>query len=413
MAWGELIKNFETIRGYVRDFYVYGFKSRGDFGVRGSARLYDDERRRIESWLGEHIGSRQTPEGKNVFLSIDSRSGGHNPLFRAWGARSFTDGDITLHFIIFDILWDEDTTLSFSEITERIDEYIAEFPEPMMWDASTVRKKLAEYVRDGLLLTERRGREVFYRRAPSCRAGGDGFSDAADFFSEVAPCGVIGSFLEKNGGEHENIFTFKHHYYTSALDSEILCSIFDAMGERRYVKITSRPPRSGKNYVDTVTPLRIFISVSNGRQYLMAYEHTKRRVFPYRLDNIVSVEKGEVDERFDERREILQRMMCHMWGVSTAGGCEKVSFTVSFEPDEEYIFRRLLRERRCGTVTRVDESHARFEAEVYDARELFPFIRTFICRITELSISDKSKETQFLRDIGEMCRIYGVEEAEK
>ena len=50
MAYSELIKNFDKIRDYMRDFYVYGFKSRDDY-TKKSARSYDDEKRRIESWL--------------------------------------------------------------------------------------------------------------------------------------------------------------------------------------------------------------------------------------------------------------------------------------------------------------------------------------------------------------------------
>ncbi len=72
MAYNELIKSFDRIRAYMRDFYVYGFKSRDEFEQK-SARSYDDERRRIESWLGDYMGFRQTPDGKNVFISIDSR----------------------------------------------------------------------------------------------------------------------------------------------------------------------------------------------------------------------------------------------------------------------------------------------------------------------------------------------------
>ena len=30
-TYNELIKNFERIRSYMRDFYIYGFKSRDDF----------------------------------------------------------------------------------------------------------------------------------------------------------------------------------------------------------------------------------------------------------------------------------------------------------------------------------------------------------------------------------------------
>lgn len=51
MAYNELVKNFNRIRDYMREFYIYGFKSRDEY-TKKSARSYDDERRRLESWLG-------------------------------------------------------------------------------------------------------------------------------------------------------------------------------------------------------------------------------------------------------------------------------------------------------------------------------------------------------------------------
>lgn len=125
VAYSELIKNFSRIREYMREFYVYGFKSREEYNKK-SARSYDDERRRMESWLGDFMRFRQTADGKNMFLSIDSRVTHHNPLYKAWKAKSFTDGDITLHFILFDILCSPEISLSLSEITEKIDEYLSE-----------------------------------------------------------------------------------------------------------------------------------------------------------------------------------------------------------------------------------------------------------------------------------------------
>lgn len=111
MAYSELVKNFNKIRDYMREFYVYGFKSRDEY-TKKSARSYDDERRRMESWLGDYMRFRQTPDGKNVFISIDSRVSRHNPLYKAWKTKSFTDGDITLHFVLFDILSSPDVSLS-------------------------------------------------------------------------------------------------------------------------------------------------------------------------------------------------------------------------------------------------------------------------------------------------------------
>ena len=129
----------------MREFYVYGFKSRDEY-TKKSARSYDDERRRMESWLGDWMRFRQTPDGKNVFISIDSRVSRHNPLYKAWKTKSFTDGDITLHFILFDILCSPDISLTLGEITEKIDDYLCDFSNPKVFDESTVRRKLKEYV---------------------------------------------------------------------------------------------------------------------------------------------------------------------------------------------------------------------------------------------------------------------------
>ena len=83
MAYRELIKNFARIRSYMREFYVYGFKSREEYTEK-SVRSYDNERRRVESWLGEHMSFHQDAGGKNVFLSMDSRRIPHNPLYKAF-----------------------------------------------------------------------------------------------------------------------------------------------------------------------------------------------------------------------------------------------------------------------------------------------------------------------------------------
>ena len=166
-SYSELIKNFERIRAYMREFYVYGFKNREDYSKK-SARSYDDERRRIESWLGDHMSFVRTPEGKNVFISIDSRNIRHNPFYNAWKAKSFTDGDVTLHFILFDILHEPSIKKTIAEILEEIDtKYLAGFESPMMFDESTVRKKLKEYCEAGIIATEKIGRKAYYHRIES------------------------------------------------------------------------------------------------------------------------------------------------------------------------------------------------------------------------------------------------------
>jgi len=141
-----------------------------------------------------------------------------------------------------------------------------------------------------------------------------------------------------------------------------------------------------------------------------------KKITSFRIDNILSVEPGEVSPHFDSLREMLGHMEKHIWGVSTQNRSKKrmehVEFTVRYAQGEQYIYRRLEREKRCGTVERIDESHARFSADVYDASEVIPWIRTFICRITDIHFSDKILEAQFWKDIREMYALYGLEGGE-
>lgn len=413
MAYSELIKNFSRIRDYLREFYVYGFKSRDEF-TRKSVRSYDDERRRLESWLGGYMRFRQTPDGKNVFISIDSRVSRHNPLYAAWKTKSFTDGDITLHFIIFDILYDPDTAVSLNDLTEAIDARLAGFREPRTFDQSTVRKKMQEYVREGLITAERKGKTVLYRRAEDPAACDP---DVLDFFSEAAPCGVIGSYLLDQAERHKDHFAFKHHYITGVMDSEILCNVFEAMAEKKTITLVTVNTRKDRISENHVIPLRVMISAQSGRQYLMAYSPGYRRINAFRTDRIVSVQPGEPCGSFDAYRRKLNEMTPHLWGVSTQSRSgqrmEHLEFTVRYAAHETHIHKRLEREKRCGTVTRLDEHSSRFSADIYDASELMPWVRTFICRITHFECSDQILERQFRQDLQQMYALYGLEGGEK
>ncbi len=412
MAYSELIKNFDGIRDYMREFYLYGFKSRNEY-TKKSARSYDDERRRVESWLKDYMGFRQTPEGKNIFISIDSRVSRHNPLYAAWKTKSFTDGDITLHFILFDILHDSDTALTLAELSDEIDEYLSEFGIPRMFDESTIRKKLKEYEAEGIIIREKRGKAIAYRRAEEILPVP---SDVLDFFSETAACGVIGSFLLDKYDAEEGPFTFKHHYITSALDSEILCSLLTAIEEKRSLSLEVIQRRDDRISESQVVPLQIRSSVQGGRDYLMAYVPQLERISSIRVDNIISVKTGEACEQYEQHRGELEEMLPHLWGVSVLGtagdSLEHVEFIVQYAEEETHIPKRLEREKRCGTVEMLDGNRCRFSADVYDSIEMLPWIRTFICRIISFECSNKAAERRFQDDLEQMYALYGLEGGE-
>lgn len=404
MAYSELIKNFSKIRSYMRDFYVYGFKSREEF-TQKSSRSYDDERRRVASWLDEYMQFHQDKEGKQVFLSIDSRQIVHNPFYQAWKAKSFTPGDITLHFYLMVIL-SQQSRLSLSEIMDELDEILQQFPNSRLFDESTVRKKLKEYVAEGLVLQQKQGRKMYYTLAPIDSLPQ---TDFLDFFAEVAPCGVIGSTILDKLPSHQSPFRFKHHYLTSALDSEILYQFLQAISQQREVEIQ----RVSREHTEAIIPLKILVSVQNGRQYLMAYSKKYEHLISLRLDLVESVSLKEECPQFEEYLVFFQQAKKKIWGVSFGKlrqtTTETVTFTIRFEKYEAHIYQRLLREKRLGTVELLDSCTARFSAEVYDSAELLPWIRTFICRITAISFSNPEVAQRFQQDLKQMYQLYGVE----
>ncbi|MBD5534909.1 MAG: WYL domain-containing protein [Lachnospiraceae bacterium] len=397
----------------MRDFYVYGFKSRNEYDAK-STRSYDDERRRIESWLGDYMRFTQTPEGKNVFLSIDSRVSQHNPLYKAWKSKSFTDRDITLHFILLDILYSPEVKKTLTELIEEIDEYLCNFDEPMTFDESTIRKKLKEYAEEGIVQIEKDGRKVFYRRAPDTDISG--LTDALDFFSEVAPCGAIGSFLLDKQETHNNIFSFKHHYITQAIDSDVLAPLFDAIRKKSYVTVDNLGKHSDEVRTIRLVPLKIYISAQNGRQNLIAFHENANRLSSYRLDYMSNVRLGEPCEKYDVLRDTLSKVEGHMWGVNcrwNTNRLEHVEFDVRIDDDEQHIVHRLEREKRCGRIERLDEHNYRFVADVFDTNEMLPWIRTFISRITRMRFSNRTAENKFKADLQAMYNLYGLDGGEE
>ena len=413
MAYNELIKNFNRIRDYMKEFYVYGFKSRGDF-TQKSARSYDDEKRRVESWLGDYMSFRHTQDGKNVFLSIDSRAADSNPLYTAWKTKSFTDGDITLHFILFDILYEPSVKLTLKELLDKIDrEYLAGFEEPIEFDESTVRKKLKEYTEEGLICVEKAGRQMLYSRSEMTDLSGA--EDLLDFFSETAPLGVIGSFLKGRLPNHESAFSYKHHYINAALDSEILLSLLTAIKEKRTVILENQSRRFAKITTVEVVPLKILAGTQDGRWFVMSLHLKGNQINAYRLDYLKGVKLGEPYEKYDTIARTYAKLAKHSWRVSCAWSLrrlEHVEFVVQVLPGEEHIVDRLEREKRCGTVEQVDETHWRFSADLFNSQEIIPWIRTFICRITQMNFSNRTVENKFKQDLDALYRRYGIVEGE-
>lgn len=410
MAYQELIKHFDKIRVYMHEFYIYGFKHR-EMLYYNSKRSYDNERRRLESYLKDYM-SFHYQNSKIIFLSIDNRHIEHNPLYLAFQSKSFTAKDITLHFMIFDILNTSTIPLSLKDILTKIDTYLENFDNPLLFDESTLRKKINEYIHLGLIQKHKLNNQYVYHCAPSFHI--TPYEAALSFYSEIGILGIIGYYL-LNRIPHQQIFCFKHYYIAYAIDSEIICLLFDAMHQQNTVILKNYNPKSHLHHSFQVIPLKIYISCQTGRSHLLAYSIQFKTIKSYRIDYINEVILQDRHPLFKEARQQLNQIENHIWSIQCypQKELEHVEFIIYIQPFEKYIYQRLLREKRCGTITKIDTTHYRFTADVYDTLEMIPWIRTFICRITQLNFSNRTIENEFKNDLHKMYELYNIQGDDK
>ena len=192
-----------------------------------------------------------------------------------------------------------------------------------------------------------------------------------------------------------------------------MATLFEAIHGHRYITVDNLGKHSNEVRTVRLVPLKLYISAQNGRQNLLTFHEKANRLNSYRLDYMSNIRiEDEICEKFDALRAALSKAEAHMWGVNCRWNVkhtEHVEFEIKIEDDEQFIVRRLEREKRCGSVEKIDDNHYRYVAEVFDTTEMLPWIRTFICRITRMSFSNRTAENKFKADIQEMCRMYGLD----
>ena len=404
MPYKELIKNFDNIRMYMRDFFVYGFRTREDYAKKG-LRSYDNEKRRIQSYLGDLLSFKQTEIGKKVFISLDAKSVSRNPLYKAFKVKSFTSKDISLYFIVMDILKSGES-YSLTDILNKIDsDYLSYFSKPLLFDESTLRKKLKEYEALGLIKSEKTSKKLEYSLVNDDIEAKD-YKDVIRFFTEENILGVIGSYIEDKFENADEYISFKNRYIMNAYDTEVVFEILRAIKNENKVKIQTFASAKEKEYI----PLKLYVSKQGGRNYLMCKCTEDNRFYAIRIDYIKSVSQGLKANDFSIIKTRFEDISRHIWGVSySAGKLEHFEMDIYVGKGEEYIVSRLEREKRCGKVTKLDEETYRFSADLYDSYELVPWIRTFFGRIKRLKCSNRMVSDQIKFDIVKMSKQYGEE----
>lgn len=416
----ELIKSFPKTREYVRDFFVYGFKTRDDFKDK-SGRTYDNERRRIESWLGSFVKQDYTSKGKNISLAIDSNLLDTNPLYRVWKTKSFTDNDIQLHFFLLDFLSTEEG-YTIEQITDGL---LADYD--IFFDAQMIRRKCNVYVKEGILRKDKIGKDLLYYKNENFADVTDSnpeLTNALKFYAQSTPLGIVGDTILDNIDKANDTFRIKHGFFVHTLEDEMLLLLLSAMQQKCNVTITVRGTRSHTESVLFGTPLQIFTSTQTGRRFLCLHLTEKKRFHCLRLDGIKNVNlcKPQSDKHpwntisatgYDHLKQALKNNHPYIWGVSFQNGSksrlEKVKLTIYVDEEREmFIVERLQREGRGGHITKIAPCTFTYEKEVFDSTEMLPWLRTFTGRIIDLECDNAFVRRQFVFDMQKMYELYDI-----
>lgn len=337
-------------------------------------------------------------------LSQDSRHIPHNPLYRAFKAKSFTSKDILLHFCLMD-LFSCHGEIEMPRILPILEKAYPNAIGSLVIDQKTLRLKLQELASMGLLESSRVGRKVSYRLVKD-DVDLEPLADAIDFYSETLPLGVVGSFLLDKLEAKDSAFRYKHHYPVYAVDSEILAKLLEAMDSRCAVEMTIQSPGFGELQRRNV-PLKIYSSTENGREYVLLWSCDEQRYFFTRLDRIREVRQLEPENTWQQLRDGFREMEKHLWGISFGPGEGKpvvhwLEMEILYDAAEPYIPERLQREKRCAEVTMPEEGRCLVRAEVFDPMEMMPWIFSFTGRIARLESSDprvKARYAQYLEGL--------------
>lgn len=395
MRFSELVKNLDQARRYLRNFYLFGYRTREEYET---GRSYDNERRRIESWLGEAMRRTRAPGGHSVSLCLDASDEPRNPLYALWGTKSFTRNDILLHFLLLDLLSDG-PALTADEAADALAERWGEVIGP-----ATVRLKLKEYAALGLLVRTDSGRRHRFGLSSLYAEdlGGD-LLEAIDFFTEAAPFGQLGARIQDGLNRVNTLFRFKHAFPAHTLDDGNLLALLTAMHSGRTAVLKHRD-RSVAG-----TPVKILFGLQSGRRYGVLYDGGKFAVS--RLDRVDAVRLGDPDPDLGARREAFETLLPHLWGASLPHPFrnEPVRMVLAVDPKREaYVTERLRREGRGGTVTERSDGTVVYEHRVADSVEMLPFLRTFTGRILSLTGRNRWMLRRFHDDLLRMDALYSA-----
>ncbi|MEN8907531.1 MAG: WYL domain-containing protein [Clostridiales bacterium] len=410
--FNELIKNFYKIRSYLRSFTIYGYKRREDF-LHKSVRTYDNEKRRIQSYFNNFINEQTSLKGKCISINFDYLNINSNPLFEGYKTKSFTKNDIMFHFIILDLLITYEK-LTLNNIYEfLLSEYLNNFEECRIFDQRTLRIKINEYIKHGLIMTKKIGKTLFYYLATNPIENlnpviQEKLLYAISFYQNIKPLGLLGNFILEQYGKENHYHSFRNLHFSHTVDELIIYDLLNAIKFRKIVKLICLDESK-----KIVLPIKIVDNIEQGRRYVVVYHYHMKQYRIYRIDKIIKIELLETsNEKFEQKLNIVNALLESTWGVAlnfneVPNRLETWDLLLYIEElTEKELLHKIETAHPYANLQRVGIDTFHYNLSISDANEILPWFRQFIGRIISINCTDRKALKRFVNDIKLMKSYY-------
>lgn len=271
------------------------------------------------------------------------------------------------------------------------------------------------------------------------------FKKMCDFFAQYYPLGEVGTLLSSRctsmvKKQEPAAFRFKHNYLQKTLYDYNLLDVLVAI-ENRYLCLIQYVHGINLNTIEElVIPLEVRISVTNGREYVLYYQVTERRINALRIEfidkismyrhapsikkirrhitkegkkkctEVIRVGKIIIDEHdLAKQVTIAHQMLPYIWGTGVSEcyvdenwKSRLVTFNMELlvrynESSERYVQTRLKKEKRL--------LEAEQEISIFPTKELRNWVRSYYLRIARPEIIDITS-FDVANDVEDMWKVY-------
>lgn len=276
------------------------------------------------------------------------------------------------------------------------------------------------------------------------------FSMMCYFFAQYYPLGEIGTILVNRcsyKAKCEDMFKIRHNYIQKSLYDYNLIDILNAIEHKKMCWIQYTHATNMNSFEEIIIPLEIRISVTNGREYVIYYQITERKIRALRIEFIdkimiyssireikavkrnVQREKKRIHKSIQEekvieidQKEIMEQvkqaeqMLPYIWGTEITEcvvdnhwrkRLKIYEIEILYDlPYESYIVNRIKKEKRKTVIGDIEYEGKRvLKIQCFPTKELRIWLRSFYKRIGRAE-NIEIEEFNLLDDIEKMWNLY-------